>query len=161
MRGWKAEYKSLWASSESESRIYKEPSALSQFWCDKKSAKRPSQGDSVPLFPFLWDNSFSGQSAWKASETVVRFTNWLSLEHKYMYQSCFQCQRKIFAMPILDIINSIDWLICWLICKATIEVVQMQNISRGLFNFFIKPLSLHPRVMKVEWLMDLLLCLKV
>ena len=62
---------------ESESRIYKEPSVLSQFWCDKKSRKKTSRYGSYSLFLFLSlrQNQQNLQILTSIPESIEAFTS--------------------------------------------------------------------------------------
>ena len=123
---------------ESESRIYKEPSVLSQFWCDKKSRKKTSRYGSCSLFLFLSlrQNQQNLQILTSIPESIEAFTRAIPENISSRLKTiCLVQQRFLKNLP--------GWEDGWYSNRKLELLVECKIWNLG--NFSIKLLLLLPQ----------------
>ena len=123
---------------ESESRIYKEPSVLSQFWCDKKSTKKTSRYGSYSLFLFLSlrQNQQNLQILTSIPESIEAFTRAIPENISSRLKTiCLVQQRFLKNLP--------SWEDGWYSNRKLELLVECKIWNLG--NFSIKLLVLLPQ----------------
>ena len=108
---------------ESESRIYKEPSVLSQFWCDKKSTKKTSRYGSCSLFLFLslGQNQQNLQILTSIPESIEAFTRAIPENTSSRLKTICLVQQRFFKILQLG---------GWMVFQSeTWTISRMQNLK--------------------------------
>ena len=108
---------------ESESRIYKEPSVLSQFWCDKKSRKKTSRYGSYSLFLFLSlrQNQQNLQILTSIPESIEAFTRAKPENTSSRLKTICLVQQRFFKILQLG---------GWMVFQSeTWTISRMQNLK--------------------------------